>query len=215
MAIEATFTTSEDEFPLAAIFSELPDAQIELDRVVPTNKAIIPYFWIGGADVSEIDITEIDHPGIETIQIVEQIDTQAFLRTEWNFDYESILTAILKTEIELLSAVGKKAKWTFELRATTQETISEFQSYCQENDIPVELTQLHALSSMQPGREYDLTDAQREALVRAYNRGYYDSPRKTTQQEIADEIGITPQALGSRLRRGIRRLIASTLISPE
>lgn len=215
MAIEASFTATEGEFPLAAIFSELPAAEIELDRVVPTNEVIIPYFWVRDADIAMIELSEIDHPGLHDIHVVDTVDGEAFVRIDWDFDYESVLSAILETDVTLISAIGKQDRWIFEIRGDDQQTVSEFQSYCRKNGIPIELTQLHALSPMHLNTQYDLTRAQREALTLAYSRGYYDSPREATQQDIADELGITRQALASRLQRGTRRLIASTLISPD
>ncbi|MEA5389123.1 helix-turn-helix domain-containing protein [Haloarculaceae archaeon H-GB11] len=56
-----------------------------------------------------------------------------------------------------------------------------------------------------------MTETQREALVLAYERGYFDSPRKVSLEEVAEELGITQQSLSSRLRRGHRRLIGATL----
>jgi len=49
--------------------------------------------------------------------------------------------------------------------------------------------------------------------VLAYERGYFDTPRETSLEEIAEELGITQQSLSSRLRRGHRRLIKATLSS--
>jgi len=46
----------------------------------------------------------------------------------------------------------------------------------------------------------------------AYGLGYYESPREATREDVADELGISPQAVGSRLQRGTRRLLASTLM---
>ncbi|AAG20745.1 MULTISPECIES: hypothetical protein [Halobacterium] len=43
MTIEATFTATEGEFPLAAVFSEFPTAEIELDRVVPTDEVVVVF----------------------------------------------------------------------------------------------------------------------------------------------------------------------------
>lgn len=90
--------------------------------------------------------------------------------------------------------------------------MSGFQTLCVENDVPAELTSLHSLTPLQTGAEHVLTDAQREALVLAYDRGYFRSPRESTLEEIAEELGITGQSLGSRLRRGIERLVADALI---
>ncbi|WP_293032798.1 helix-turn-helix domain-containing protein [Natronococcus sp.] len=215
MAIEASFTATEGEFPLAEVFSKFPGARIELDRVVPTNDVLIPYFWLQEGESSGIDLEGIDHPGIDDLRVVDDVNGEVFVRIDWDFEYESVLTAILETDVALVSAVGKEGKWTFEVRGTEQRDVSEFQSYCKRHDIPVELTQLRALSPLQSGQEYDLTDAQREALALAHARGFYDSPRKVTQAEVADELEITRQALASRLQRGTRRLIASTLIGPS
>ena len=104
---------------------------------------------------------------------------------------------------------------TFEIRADNQQEISDFQAYCKAYDIPIELTQLHALSSFKSDREYDLTEGQRTALVLAYSRGYFDSPRDATQADLADELEISRQAVSSRLQRGVRRLVASTLITSQ
>lgn len=213
MAIVASFTTTKGNFPLSELFTEFPTSQIELDRVVPTNKVIIPYFWLRDIeDAEDVTMTSIDHPGVIDIKVIDYVDGEAFVRIDWDFQYESVLTAILETGVALMTAIGKEGKWTFEVRGDTQQDVSDFQSYCNDNDIPVELVELHALSPLHSGNEYDLTEAQREALTLAYARGYFDSPRKVDQGEVADELGITRQAFASRLQRGIRRLLASTLI---
>lgn len=136
-----------------------------------------------------------------------------FVRVIWNLDHESILTAIINTDVTLLSGLGDHENWTFEVRSSDQEKLSEFQSYCQRHDIPIQLTQLHAISPLDSDREYDLTEGQRKALVLAYSRGYFDSPRGATQTDLADELEISRQAVSSRLQRGIRRLVASTLVT--
>lgn len=216
MAVEASFTTTMDDFPLARVFSKFPAGKIELDRVVPTTEYIIPYFWLSDVDVTEINMEGVEHPGIKALRVVDVVEGEALIRIDWDHEYESVISAVLETDVELRSAVGKEDKWTFEIRAEDQQAISDFYAYCQNNDIPIELAQLHALSPLHSQREYDLTDAQLEAITLLYARGYFDSPREATQEEVADELGITRQALASRLQRGMRRLIASTVIgSPE
>ena len=48
---------------------------------------------------------------------------------------------------------------------------------------------------------------QREILNVAFERGYYDIPRETTLEEIADEIGITKTTASNHLRKAERRVI--------
>lgn len=45
MATIATFTIPTEPFPLGNVFTAHPGVTVELERVIPTNKAIIPYFW--------------------------------------------------------------------------------------------------------------------------------------------------------------------------
>ncbi|WP_313692294.1 helix-turn-helix domain-containing protein [Halorarum halobium] len=212
MAIEATFTATDGEFPLAAVFSEFPAAEIELDRVVPTDEFLIPYFWVRDIEIENISMENVAHPGIHDIRVVDTVDGAAFLRIDWDLAYESVLTAIIETNVTLISALGSQTQWSFEFRAESQQDLADFQSYCRDHDIPLELTKLHALSPLASGQEYDLTDAQREAMTVAYTLGYFESPREATRQDVANELGISPQAVGSRLQRGTRRLIASTLM---
>lgn len=215
MALEATFTATHGEFPLAAVFAEFPCSEIELDRVVPTNQFIVPYFWVRDAEFENNSMDNVSHPGINGIRVVDKVDSAAFIRIDWDFEYESILTAIIETDVNLISARGDDDQWVFEFRAESQQVLADFQSYCRDHDIPLELTKLHALSPLESDQEYDLTEAQREAMTVAHTMGYYESPREASRQDVANELGISPQALGSRLQRGTRRLIASTIVHEE
>ena len=56
-----------------------------------------------------------------------------------------------------------------------------------------------------------LTDKQFEIALLALERGYYESPRRTTLDELADGVEISRSAASQRLRAGERRLIQETL----
>ncbi|ADB61031.1 Bacterio-opsin activator HTH domain protein [Haloterrigena turkmenica DSM 5511] len=215
MAIEASFTVDQPEFPLNAVFEQLPDATVELDRVVPTSDAVIPYFWIYAERITELTLDLTGDEGVDDVTVIDELDEQLFVRIDWNLDHESVLTAIVETDVTLLSGIGTAENWTFELRSSDQQEVSEFQSYCRKNGIPIRLTQLHALAPLDSDRQYDLTDGQRTALILAYSRGYFDSPRAATQADLAEELEISHQAVSSRLQRGIRRLVASTVVTPQ
>lgn len=61
--------------------------------------------------------------------------------------------------------------------------------------LSITLTELHALRPLEA--KQGLTDTQREALILAYERGCFDSPRESTLEEMAEELGISQQSLGS------------------
>jgi predicted DNA binding protein len=56
-----------------------------------------------------------------------------------------------------------------------------------------------------------LSRHQHDALVTAFEEDYYAVPRGVTLDGLADELGVSHQALSERLRRGHRNLVESTL----
>jgi predicted DNA binding protein len=56
-----------------------------------------------------------------------------------------------------------------------------------------------------------LTDLQRRTLELAYQQGFFEIPRKVTIGDLADQLGVSDQAVSERLRRGYATLVGSTL----
>ncbi|ELY44265.1 bacterio-opsin activator domain-containing protein [Natronorubrum sulfidifaciens] len=59
--------------------------------------------------------------------------------------------------------------------------------------------------------EEDLTEKQRAALETAYFAGYFDWPRESTGEEIADRLGIAPATFNQHLRTAERKFFDSVL----
>jgi predicted DNA binding protein len=212
MATVMEFTSPTAEFPLGSVFENLPGVTVELERLIPHQTLIIPYFWVRDVETGDIEAEFEQHAGVSNIRVVDSVEDEYLMRAEWEQEYFGILSALAKANVVVLSGIGTKDEWRFEVRGESQETIAEFREYCQENDIPITITAVHAMLPIQ-GEGYELTETQREALVLAYERGYFDTPREVSLEEIADELDITQQSLSSRLRRGHRRLIGATLSS--
>lgn len=212
MTTIAEFTAPVDAFPLGSIFDGLPSAAVELDRLVPANRSVFPYFWVWYADPHEIEDAIDDHPGIESVRLVDELDGGGLFRAEWDESHTDVVSAIHRTELSILTATGTSDGWTFEVRAEEKEDVAKFQQYCAGNDVELSVSRINSVPEMQVGGRYDLTPEQREALTLAYEQGYYDHPRESTLEEIASQMDITRPSLSSRLRRGSRNLIENTLI---
>jgi predicted DNA binding protein len=62
---------------------------------------------------------------------------------------------------------------------------------------------------------YGVTQLQRDTLMHAVRGGYYSIPRRMSTQDLADEFGISDQAVTERLRRAIVTLTENTLIAVQ
>lgn len=215
MATEATFTVGAKEFALGTIFESVPGVTVELERIVPGDGVIIPYFWVRGVNIDGIEAMFSDHPGVKAIRLMDEVEDEYLLRVEWNQDYVGILSTLAEAQVPLISAVGTNTEWTFKLRGDSRSDLADFQRLCAERDISVELTALHALTPVDTTTESALTDPQYEVLVLAHERGYFNSPRDVTMEELGDELGISQQAVSSRLQRGMHRLLEQTLSALE
>lgn len=211
MATEATFTVPTDEFPLGVVFEELPEIEVELERFVPAGDGIVPYFWIRGTAVDDVEAIFSGQPGVEDVRLVDSVEDEYLLRVEWTEDRAGMLHTLAEMEIQLIEATGTRHRWTFDVRSDGRGDIAEFQRRCRAADVPVTLQRLHALTPLETASEAVLTDKQQETLVLAYDAGYFETPRETTMEELGKELGISQQSVASRLRRGIKHVLGSTL----
>ncbi|MFC4451880.1 helix-turn-helix domain-containing protein [Halorussus aquaticus] len=211
MATEATFTVPSDQFPIGTVFKQFPGVTVELERIIPAQDVVIPYFWVRGTAVDDIEDAFLDHPGVENIRLVDSVADEYLLRVEWALGYEGVLSTLIETGVPLIEAVGTSEQWTFDVRGDDRGDIAAFQERCRELDIPIMLTKLHALTPIESETEAKLTDTQQEALVLAYERGYFNTPHDVTMADLGDELGISQQAVASRLRRGNSSILGSAL----
>jgi Predicted DNA binding protein len=58
-----------------------------------------------------------------------------------------------------------------------------------------------------------LTDEQQEALVAAYEGGYFAEPRETSLAELAESLDISASAVRGRINRGLRALVGAGLVT--
>lgn len=114
-------------------------------------------------------------------------------------------------DVVLLKAEGTHEGWTVRMRFSTRETLERYRSVHRERDLPFRLRAIYHESIESNVAESELTAAQREALLAAYEAGYFDVPRTTSQTGVAESLDISTQSLSERLRRGTAALVDATL----
>lgn len=213
MSVIADFSVPAEAFVLGDTLSALPEITIRVERVVAhTEHSVTPYFRASGADLDRFEAALEADPSIEDVVTLEEVDDQRFYRANWVGDIESMAFALEAGQTAVMEATGEDGQWEFRLLFPDHEKLSEFDSFCRERDLSFEL--LRTFRPENPGTfgQYEVTDEQREALVLAFERGYFDVPRGTSAEDLAEELGVSAQAVSVRIRRGLTNLLETTLV---
>jgi predicted DNA binding protein len=218
MSVIVELTVPAEQFALYETLSTVPEMIVEVERVVAhSSDRIIPYFWTSGADYEQFETAANDDPTIEDLEKLYEVENAVLYRANWVQHVESVAYAYIETEARLLEATGRNDQWELHLRFDTEESVAQFNDYLNENDLDINLNRLYEPSHPTSETQRGLTELQRETIIAGLRSGYYEIPRETTPGELAEEFGISQQALSKRFRRAHRALAenAFSLTPPE
>ena len=204
-----------DDFELGRILSLDSTSAIELETLVPTGDTTVPLFWIYGAVDDEFLDTVRNHPTVNSVAKVDTFGDRTLFKMNWDASQDLLFQGISNHDGQILSATGTHKQWDFKLRFPTREALSQYRAWCKDANISVEPLRVYNPTDPSTDPWYGLSDPQREALTLAVRMGYYDIPRGCSTKELADELGISDQAVTERLRRAIGAFVRHTLRTPE
>ncbi|MBX0325257.1 helix-turn-helix domain-containing protein [Halomicroarcula sp. F13] len=145
-------------------------------------------------------------------------DYEQVLRTDdeaiYSFEYTN-QSQLFSPVISISNGVALEIKndgaaWIMTVWMPSREQLSRLWEFASENDIEIELQRVNGYASPLE-TDAGLTTSQREALLLALKAGYFEEPREASLRDVAAELGISQPAAGGLLRRGIKRLILSSL----
>lgn len=214
MTVIANLRVLADSFELGRILDITGGRSIVLENLVPLGEQAVPFFTIHGADGNRAFRAAVqDHPSVTDITEVSSHDERTLYALNWDVAEDHLFRGIREQNAQLLSATGGADTWEFELRFRSHDSLSEFKEYCSNERISLEVGRIYNPARPESGPFYGLTQRQRDTLVRAVEGGYYSLPRELSTQDLAEEFGISDQAVTERLRRAIVSLVDNSLIA--
>ncbi|WP_224448087.1 helix-turn-helix domain-containing protein [Haloprofundus salilacus] len=210
MAVVTEIYIPSDSFALGTLLTANDEFHVEFERLVPAGGQVLPIFWAWGGEFETFESRVRASRFVDELTVIERVDDRTLYSVIWDSEVYGFVDGLAKANAVILSAHGSDDQsWNFRLLFRSHESLSSFHDFLLSNDIPYTLGSVQTLVEANLGDErVDLTPEQREALLLAYQRGYFDSPSRVTLTELADELGITQQALSQRIRRGNEQLLA-------
>lgn len=213
MSVILEFTVEHEAFQLGRVLAPPPEMHMELERVVPTGSMVMPFIWVTGEDVETFEADVQANQAVDQIQRLETIGTHLLYRITWKETPTELIKTIADVDAVLLEAQGKDT-WVFRLRFPEHRELSRFHESIIEQQVPIEIQRSYTMTEpTDHGHLFNLTVAQREAIVLALEQGYFATPREVSLQELADELSISRQAVSKRVRQANETILTKVLLA--
>lgn len=196
----------------------VPDMVLEAEafRSLPDGQWRVLY-WASGGDFEAYESALADDPTIATYTCLTRFPNRRLYRITLSAAGESHLLHRVALECDIVpkSITMTAERVEFLGRFPSHDSLISLRDACRDREREFELLSLYEARSIEndapTNSRYGITESQREALLAGFENGYFDVPRETTMEEVADSLGISTSALSTRLRRGQQALLRSTL----
>lgn len=213
MATIVEFSIPSEEFALGPTLMELPEMVFQIDRVVAHDTDhLMPFVWASRGDFETLTNVLEDDATVANVEVLTTIDEERLYRMEWTDKAHILGYMVVEQNATVQRATAHDDQWDLRVLFSDQKRISATHQYAQNNDYQLDITRVYDLSDIQKAR-FDLTEEQHEALTAAVNHGYFRIPREISQDELADKLEVSHQAVSERLRRAFQGLAENAVHS--
>lgn len=170
-------------------------------------------FWASGDDFDRFESALVTDPTVRAYTVLTELSDRRLYRVTLTEEGKQAMTYPAATEYDIvfLDVTATHKGSHVRARVPTREALKAYGKACDDRAMSFHLDRLYRVEPDDTADRYGLTPAQREVLDRAHERGYFNNPRSTTLEELAEEFDVTPSALGRRMRRAQDALIDHTL----
>ena len=130
----------------------------------------------------------------------------------WISSTQVLQNVLSEINTSVLDLTGVSQVWKSHILFPDRDALSAVYSLCRGQDLRFDVVGLYEQTEATHRGHYGLTEIQKQTLIEAAEIGYFDIPRSVTMGELAENLGVTRQAVSERLRRGHVQLIETALV---
>lgn len=212
MALIAEFSFPSESFALRETLPRFSDVVVDAGRIVAHSPdATMPCLWVAGDSIEAFGEAMADDPTVESVDTAGSFPRRALYHVRWTDDVKEFVAEIIDHEGVILQATANDDRWRVRFRFVTRDQFETFRSQFADVDPSLQLEQLYE-QQFPHQRGGNVTSDQYRALTTAVQSGFFEVPRQSSIEDVADELGISHQAVSERLRRGTANLVRETLV---
>ncbi|WP_435062527.1 bacterio-opsin activator domain-containing protein [Halobaculum sp. EA56] len=198
-------------------FARATDGPVEVEGVVPqTDDAVRVFFDGGDAAPEDVRAVAAESVVVESLDVVAERDDSCLF--EAVVAGSTVLTAVVDRGAAVRSVTATAEEIRFDVAVPDGADVRRFASAVRSRYPDAEL--VSKTTRERPSRtpaefrnefEERLTERQLEVLRVAYLRGFYEWPRESTGQEVADALDVSQPTVNRHLRACERKLLDMVL----
>lgn len=215
---ELEFRCTSDTIPAIEV-SDALGCRLELQEITlgPAG-SVISRFSVDGVSPARCR-NRLEAAGVQSVRILDSTNEHGSIECHSHKNGPCPLVTLTNSGAAVQSAVFEFGVGTVTAQTTpeanTRAIVEAFQAAIPESDfLSTEMvtTRSSHLSGTRPLHPLgQLTDRQQEVLEAATDAGYFESPRRTSAQTLADSLGITPATFYQHLRKAHQNLLTGLL----
>lgn len=210
MAVIVEILLTAQDLPLVELAGSIPSNEISIENALVLENE--RYFLLATITADSHDAFEdelADQDEIVDWTPVGQTHDRWFYQLLLD-DFPALYDVYDPTQVDVVSIESTVTDegGIQRLMFSDYDEFSKFQRRCNRADIPFTLLNISSNSeNVESAPRSGLTDRQYEALTVAFTQGYYDSPRRASTKEIAEELEVSAPAVSKLLQRAERKLV--------
>ncbi|WP_436903516.1 histidine kinase N-terminal 7TM domain-containing protein [Halovenus halobia] len=209
--IELELQSTDDGDPLVATTAEL-SCRLELRGVVPAQEGgPVAYVTASGDDAGSV--YDVLAAATGEVSLIREDDDESLL--EWQVAGDSLLGTLVEygANVTEVRADGGQAQYelTIASESSVRSLLDELGRQFSQTSVLSKVERTQALeedNSLSTDHLDELTDRQRESIEAAYRAGYFNWPRDSNAEEVAETLDISSATLHSHLRKAEQSILA-------
>lgn len=189
----------------------IPDLEVECEQIISSGQQrMIPLVRMRYADREAVEAALEADPTVRSATCLFAVEDECLYRMEWGENVQLVLEMLTNGQATVLDAHARDGRWRFRLLYPDRDHFSQTYEFADEHGVTLDISSIRDVDD-DPSGPSGLTEPQYEALALAVRSGYYEVPKRTSLEEMADTLGVSHQALSERLRRATGELVKDAL----
>lgn len=196
---------------LARSLEQASALTVALDYETGVDGDTTLFIWASGAGVDKFEAALSRDDTIESLRHVATMATRRVYRLRPAVDCPLLPSNLAWLDGRVTEHRLAQPSWQLRVRFPNREGIAAFNGFCRDRGLHPYVAHLAIATSEHDTDSPGLTGHQDTLLRAAYERGYFESPREVSQEELATEFDTSSSTVSHRIRRATMDLLEREL----